>query len=284
MKIGINPTYFCPDSATVGEDALFAMFGRIADKGINQFDFLSDVKRDDYLSHAVKCREAAEKAGAEIHQAHCPMGRYKRNITMDDVLPVSLRAVETAGILGAKYLVVHADENRYENCSEYNSEIILGEMYEYISRLVDKASGSGLVICIENLFEDGRFPGMERSRFTSTIEELMSLVEKFSPEEVGICWDFGHAMCAFGNETTERFMTALPRILCTHVHDNNGKADQHALPFTGKNDWKTMINALRESGYSGNLSYEMQCGKIPEPLIDPYLEYCRKLGDYLLSI
>lgn len=285
MKISINPTFFCPDSLETGTEPLFAMFRRISENGIKQFDFLSDVKRDDYVLHAERCREAVDRSGAVVHQSHCPIWRYRKNVTMDnDILPASLRAVEAAGILGAEFLVVHADENRYENSREYNPEKILSEMYEYISRIVEKASGTGLKICIENLFEEGRFPDMERSRFTSTIDELMSLVSMFPEDRVGVCWDFGHAMCAFGDNTTEMFRIALPRIRCTHVHDNNGKSDQHMLPFTGKNDWKTLISELRESGYSGNLSYEMHCGYVPEPLINPYLEYAKKLGDYLLTL
>ncbi len=283
MQLSLNPAFFCSDSAENGYEPLFNTFSRLVKNGFSQFDFLPDVRRDDHIEHALKCREALDKAGAVAHQGHCPIWRYRKITEPDIILKTSLKAVEAAEITGCKYLVVHADEYRFEDGEEYDAGKILPAMYEYVSRIVDKANQKGIKICIENLFEEGRYPGMERSRFTSTVEELLSLVEKFDGE-VGVCWDFGHALCAFRENTNEAFMKALPYIRCTHVHDNNMSSDWHALPFSGKNDWKTLIGALKASGYDGNLSYELHCGKIPDDFLDEYLAYCFKLGNYLISL
>lgn len=281
LNTGINAGYFLKGQVT--DERMEYIFATLAENGIKYFDYLTNVESNDYIDKAVKCREMADKTGTFIHQSHCPMGRYKRDIRFEDVLPVSLRAVEAASILGAGYLVVHADENRYDENDKYDSERIMLQMYDYISRLVEKAAPKGLKICIENLFEDGRYPEMERSRFTSTIEELIGLVERFDKENVGICWDFGHARVAFGDDSTEKFGIALPRIYCTHVHDNNGR-DEHRLPFRGKNDWFTQMPMLIESGYKGNLSFELVHGTIPDALIPDFVSYCKKLGDYLGNI
>lgn len=283
MQLSLNPTFFCPDSPETGTQALFDMCGRIVKSGFTQFDFLPDVKREDYDEHAKKCREAFDEMGAYAHQGHCPIWRYKRDIDESIILETSLKAVEAAGIMGSKFLVVHADEYRFAPGEEYDSKKIMAAMYEYVAPINEKAQKYNVKICLENLFEEGRYPDMERSRFTSTLEELLGLVEKFNGS-VGVCWDFGHALCAFKEDTTAAFMQALPYIKCTHVHDNNMKSDWHMLPFCGKNEWEIMIKALKDSGYEGNLSYELHCGKIPDAFIEDYLGFCKKLGNFLLRL
>lgn len=281
LNIGINAGYFLKGSTD--EKRMKYIFKTLADNGISYFDFMTNVEDTNYLDNAEKCRQIADETGTVIHQSHCPMGRYKRDKNYEDVLQTSLKSVEAAAILGTKFLVVHADENRYNNGLLYDGHKIMNQMYEYISKLVEKAAPHNIIICVENLFEDGRYPEMERSRFTSEIDELLGLIELFDKDNVGICWDFGHANVAFGDESINKFKLALPRIYCTHVHDNNGK-DEHRLPFRGKVDWYSHIPLLVNSGYSGNLSFELVHGKIPDELLPDYIGYCKKLGSFLINI
>jgi len=281
MNVSLTAGYFL--KGAVDSERNEFIFKTLADNGITNFDYLTSVDRPDYLEIAEVCRNAAEKTGTVIHQSHCPINRYKRDITFDDVLPRSLKAVEAAAILGTRYLVVHADENRYDTDKTFEPEKIMVQMYDYVSRIVEKAEPHNITVCIENLFEEGRYPDMERSRFTSTIEELLGLVEKFDKENVGICWDFGHARVAFGEESTEKLKLALPRIYCTHFHDNY-KTDEHRLPFRGKNDWYAQMPLLKEYGYKGNVNFEIEHGTIPDELMPDFIRYCKKLGDYLIKI
>lgn len=281
MNISITAGFFLKDA--VDSERMEYVFKTLADNGINNFDYLTNIDRPDYIDVAERCREALDKTGTVIHQSHCPFNRYRKDITYDDVLPRSLKSVEAAKILGTKYLVVHADENRYDEERVFNPDKIMIQMYDYVSRIVEKAAPNNIKVCIENLFEEGRFPDMERSRFTSKIEELLGLVEKFDEKDVGICWDFGHARVGFGAECVDMFKLALPRVCCTHVHDNNNK-DEHQLPFAGKNDWHTLMPLLKKSGYNGNINFEIEHGKIPDELMADYIRYCRKVGDYLIKI
>lgn len=281
MDIGINTAYFLKGATE--EERIEFIFGTLAQNGIKHFDHMTSVEGDDYLDLAKKFRSAADKTETVFHQSHCPMCRYKRDMPYEDVLPVALRAVEAASILGSKFFVVHADESRFYEGDEYDAGKTANQMYEYISRIVEKAKPHGMTVCIENLFEDGRYPEMERSRFTSEIDELLGLTERFDREDVGICWDFGHARVAFGDEATDKFSLALPRIYCTHVHDNNGR-DEHRLPFRGKNDWYAQMPMLINSGYSGILSFELVHGRIPDELMPDYISYCKKLGNFLAEL
>ena len=41
-----------------------------------------------------------------------------------------------------------------------------------------------------------------------------------------------------------------------HVHDNNGKADEHAMPYTGVLNLDQVMNGLLDVGYEGYFTFE----------------------------
>ena len=49
----------------------------------------------------------------------------------------------------------------------------------------------------------------------------------------------------------------LDRLLVTHLHDNDGSADQHRLPGQGKADWPGIVHTLKQSRYAGTLNLEL---------------------------
>ena len=72
---------------------------------------------------------------------------------------------------------------------------------------------------------------------------------------------------------------------CTHVHDNFGDTDAHTLPYYGKVDWESVMKALADIGYNGDLNYEASgfIKDIPVELRIDGLEYMAKVGRYLIS-
>jgi sugar phosphate isomerase/epimerase len=47
-------------------------------------------------------------------------------------------------------------------------------------------------------------------------------------------------------------------VICTHLHDNDGKKDQHLPPFQGIIAWEKFLHGLLEAGYKG--TYTFECG------------------------
>jgi len=43
----------------------------------------------------------------------------------------------------------------------------------------------------------------------------------------------------------------------THVHDNDGRADDHRVPFAGRIDWDAAIMETQKIGYDGVLMFEV---------------------------
>ena len=148
---------------------------------------------------------------------------------------------------------------------------------------VKAAKKHGVKIAMETLFED-RAPKGKRARFTSYVNELDDIVSKFGDPIVGICWDFGHARVSHGDEQFEEMRKVGDKIIATHVHDNHWSADMHLLPFEGDTDWNEGMKTLKEIGYNGALTFEMVYGCVPDELIPDYAAWCRKVGEYLISI
>ena len=72
---------------------------------------------------------------------------------------------------------------------------------------------------------------------------------------------------------------------CTHFHDNMGDCDAHTLPYYGTVDWESVMKALAEIGYKGNLSYEASgfIATVPTELRPEGLKYMAKVGHHLIN-
>lgn len=46
------------------------------------------------------------------------------------------------------------------------------------------------------------------------------------------------------------------RLISVHLHDNNGRSDEHKLPFTGTIDWEKVVAILSASAYTKCISLE----------------------------
>lgn len=81
-----------------------------------------------------------------------------------------------------------------------------------------------------------------------------AILEKFSDEVVGFCFDSGHALIAQEPELIESFSD---RLCALHLHDNDGVEDQHAMPGSGRVDFARIIRALNTCSYAKPLNFEL---------------------------
>jgi sugar phosphate isomerase/epimerase len=81
----------------------------------------------------------------------------------------------------------------------------------------------------------------------SSAERLLRFLE-VTHLDLNFCFDLGHAHMNEGVEQAYRLLAS--RIRSTHVHDNNGKEDQHLFPLLdpeGTIDWPRALGALRQT-------------------------------------
>lgn len=79
----------------------------------------------------------------------------------------------------------------------------------------------------------------------STPERLLELVNTLHFDDVGFCFDVGHAHLGAGVQET--FEQLKNQIRSTHVHDNDRSADTHLWPGDGNIDWAEAVALLRSA-------------------------------------
>lgn len=155
------------------------------------------------------------------------------------------RWMEVAHKLGARAAVVHTLKiPRGEGALELNARLL--------RELAREAAERGLTLAVENR--------MERHLFGSRPEEVLDIVEAVG-EGLWVCLDVGHANM---NGGLAPFLSALGgRVAVLHVHDNDGRRDLHAPPYTGTVEWSLLETWLLRSGFSGVIVLEVLCGGPP---------------------
>lgn len=237
----------------------------IKEAGFTVADYTPNLLSEDWLQDTKNSIKIFEKENLKVHQTHGPYNRYKK---YGDMYKECLdRVFEASIMLGADYLVVHGDEFDFKNL-EYTPQKALEYNYELFAPIVEKAEKTNLKIAFETVFEDMGVP-----RFCSEAEDLKALIEKFNTDTVCCCWDFGHAGLSFKEKHAEKIEYLGKYIECTHIQDYGHKLDLHLPPFLGDNDWGALMKALKNTGYKGNLVFEMVHGVMPQNMQKPFADY-----------
>ena len=138
--------------------------------------------------------------------------------------------------LGGDVVVMHAPGEGTRPTS--NAQLV-----KSLDALEDFARGHGVRIAVEN----GDWPVMEE------------MLARYDEAYVGLCYDSGHANMAPGG--LEALAGLKGRLIAVHLHDNDGKDDQHRLPFTGTVDWERVARILAGSSYAKCVNLESVMGQ-----------------------
>lgn len=195
-------------------------------------------------------RQQIEEAGITVYQTHGPWRYPPRDFLPEERqerFEKMARAIHGTALLGAKYIVIHP-LMPFGTGGDQDAAELLRINVDFFRRLCAVAEKEGVFICLENMpFSD--FP-------LSSPWQILDAVKKIDHPCMRVCLDTGH--CVVKNEDLGEAVRLLGReYLCTlHVHDNNGRSDQHLLPYHGKADWDGFALSIREIGYQGVLSLE----------------------------
>jgi len=115
---------------------------------------------------------------------------------------------------------------------------------EGLKVVCDHARDYGVRICLENM------PNMEKL-LCRTPDELFGMAGSVGRENMGTTFDVGHA------NTTKNipgYLQRLGSVTHMHIHDNEGKTDQHLQIGKGNIDWGRVLPELK--GFGGVLVVE----------------------------
>jgi len=90
-------------------------------------------------------------------------------------------------------------------------------------------------------------------------KEIKKLFSEYGPDFLGLCYDNGHGNIGNGLKTLEELKD---RLIALHIHDNDGKSDQHKIPFSGTEDWAKLAKIIAESSYKSCISLEVMTSNI----------------------
>lgn len=280
MKLSICANYL--QKTELSDKSAINMFRLCKEAGFEVVDYSPG--GDTWEQQVRSLNNASEKYGLPIEQSHAPFNRYSK-LPLDVYKAKLDIAFEAAIRMHNKQIVVHGDDYRVPVGGGYDADKALAEMYELWAPYVDKASKHGLAVAFETVFEDNRSKDAPPDRFTSRLEELVGLIDRFDNPYAVCCWDTGHARLAFKREGMPDAMRVLgDRITCTHVHDNYYNRDLHLIPFYGDIDWRAQMASFKEIGYKGNLTFEFVYGKLPDSMVENFLRTAAQSGRLLLDM
>lgn len=224
-------------------------------KGFGCYGFY-DQTDEEILEACRPYKEAAEKHGVRIVQAHAPFPPFVQSERTNAYVLESLKkTIMMCGYLGCPKLVVHpgrlSTESGLTKDDEWKFNI---HMY---TELIPWLKKYGVICCLENMFARHRGKVVEAvcsdpyeaMRYMDTLNEIAG--EKL----FGFCLDIGHANL-LGKDIYDLIKLMGDTIIALHVHDNNGLDDEHLFPYMGIVDWDRFCAALKDINYAHDLSFE----------------------------
>ena len=228
---------------------------------------------DKYRGFLTDIGESANKHGVEITQLH---GLWvtddKTEALREENLAYFMKEIEGAYYLGCKKIVIHPFMP-FGFFEEADKEKTLEINVALFTRLVEYAEKYNVTVCVENL------PFTDIS--ISTVQEVKRLVRKINHPNFKVCLDTGHANI-FHNDLAADVRLLGNDLVALHVHDNNGRGDQHLLPYMGTIKWEEFLSALKEINYKGAFTLETAISaSMPQPIQEEMQRALAKLARHM---
>jgi sugar phosphate isomerase/epimerase len=228
---------------------------RAGAEAIEIFAFRGHFDYGNRRQHVLEIANWFKATGMALHSVHSPMyssyewagrgmepinivglERKDRIEAMDEIK----RAIEIAEHVPFRFLVQHVGIGG-ESYDEKKFDAAMSS----IEHLRAFAKPLGVRLLLENIPNE-----------LSTMDRLLELLRVAHFDDVGICFDVGHAHMMSNVESA--FEIAKSHIWSTHVHDNQGQNDSHLWPGEGNIDWKQAMELLRNAPNTPPLMLEIE--------------------------
>ena len=211
---------------------------------------LSDNELEAFI---VSEKKKIEDAGLIISQVHGPWRWPCQDNTEEDRaerMEKMKRSIKICALLGCKHWVIHPimPYGTYEKKDAEKAKLTYDMNIKFMSQLLEFAKAHNVIICLENM------PMPDFS--LGSPQDTLRFVKEMNDDNFKICFDTGHATM-FGYKSVGEHVRELgDYIKVFHIHDNNGWADIHQLPYFGVIDWGDFSKALKDIDFKGIFSLE----------------------------
>jgi sugar phosphate isomerase/epimerase len=146
------------------------------------------------------------------------------------------RCMELAEFTRVSYAVMHLGAD-----GESFNPVLLEYAYAAIAAV---QKFSGVRVLIENTLNE-----------SSTFERIREFISVAQLQNVGICYDTGHAYLRNLNPE-------LNQIEVIQLNDTDGTRDAHLWPFEGRLDWPALVEKMTLAQFKGDLLFETEGGTL----------------------
>jgi sugar phosphate isomerase/epimerase len=234
--------------------------------GVQAIEIFAARQHLDYANRKAHVKEIAEwfrGSGIPLNSVHAPLyadyewgraGAPPVNIASTDragrieAMDEVKRALEIAEQIPFRFLVQHLGIGN-ESFDEKKFEAAMTS----IEHLRAFAKPLGVRILLENIPNE-----------LSTPDRLVEMIRGAHFDDVGVCFDFGHAHLM--SSVREAFEILRNYIRSTHVHDNAKDKDTHLWPGAGTIDWKEAMELLRSAPLTPPVLLELEWDEKVNPL------------------
>jgi sugar phosphate isomerase/epimerase len=230
-------------------------FTRAGAEAIEIFAFRGHFDYAQRRQHVLEIAGWFRDSGAQLNSVHSPFynsydwgrrdvaplniaekDRKGRIEAMDEIK----RAIEVAEHVPYRYLVQHVGISN-EEFDERKFEAAMTS----IEHLRAFAKPLGVMVLLENIPNE-----------LSTPERLVELLQTSHFDDVGVCFDVGHAHIT--GDVESAFAILKHYIRSTHVHDNRKDKDAHLWPGEGNIDWAETMKLLGSAPNTPPLLLEIE--------------------------
>ena len=196
----------------------------------------------DALRFVRQIKQVADDNGIVCNQSHAPFPVY-----CPEIRDLMESAIEFTAEAGGEIVVIHPDN--YKSAEE-NAEMYL--------ELLPFAKSCGVKIATENMWNWYAVDNHASPAAFSDPESFLAHLNAVNDPDFVACLDIGHAAMQGMNTSPAEMIHALGHHLqALQIHDNDCHGDHHQLPFTMSIDFNAVVDALRETGYAGWLTLEV---------------------------
>ena len=230
----------------------------LARSGVQAIEIFAARQHLDYANRKQHVREIAEwfhGSGVPLNSVHAPLfadyewgrtGASPLNIASTDrahrveAMDEIKRAIEVAEQIPFRFLIQHIGLGN-ESFDEHKFEAAMTS----VEHLRAFAKPLGVRLLLENIPNELSAP-----------EKLVEFIRGAHFDDVGVCFDVGHAHLM--SNIPEAFEIMKGHIHSTHIHDNAKDRDAHLWPGSGSIDWKETVELLRSAPHRPPLLLEIE--------------------------
>jgi len=215
------------------------------------FDVDYDYKKgifgeDDFYLDKVK--NTVKELELCLVQAHAPYYSFIFDKDISHLIEATIKCVKACSEFNIPVLVVHTGYQR-----NLSKEETFQKNKEFFVPILEAAEKCGVKVLAEN-FNKMEFDDIY---WIDNATDLKEFIEFVNHPNLYAVWDAGHANLQEMSQC-EELKILKDYVLALHIHDNNGDADRHMVPFTGTMSVDSLMQGLVEIGYKGYFTFETE--------------------------